>query len=100
MPYQLITLETAAKDIVEAYNYYEKIQEGLGDRFLGEVLERYNRLNKHPQYYGFIDDQHKIRDVMLRSFPYQIVYENENENVIIYSVHNCSRNPEKRFTKR
>ncbi len=100
MAYQLITLDAAAEETAEAFNYYENIQKGLGDSFLAEVLERCNRLSKHPQYYWFIDSQNIIRDVMLRSFPYQIIYEIENNKVIIYSVHNSYRNPDKRFTKR
>ena len=99
MTYHLITLKAAAEDAAEAYEHYEKIQPGLGGRFLAEVLDRYKEISKHPQYYGFIDDQYMIRDVMLRSFPYQIVYEIEGDKVIIYSVHCSHRHPDKRFRK-
>ena len=47
MHYRLLTL----KDAAEAYEHYEKIQSGLGDRFFEEVLERYNEISKHPHYY-------------------------------------------------
>jgi len=40
--YKLIILKSAADDALEAYCYYEEKQPGLGDRFLSEVLERYN----------------------------------------------------------
>ena len=69
MTYRLLILQIAAEDTTEAYNYYEGLQPGLGDRFLAEVLERYNEISKHPQYYGFIDGQRIIRDVILKSFP-------------------------------
>ena len=61
MAYQLVILKAAAEDTAEAYKYYEKIQPGLGDRFLFEVLERYNEISNHPHYYGFIDNQYSIR---------------------------------------
>ena len=48
MEYRLIILKTAAEDTAEAYSYYEELQPGLGDRFLAEVLERYNEISKHP----------------------------------------------------
>jgi hypothetical protein len=48
MAYRLIILKTAAEDTIKAYNYYEELQTGLGDRFLAEVLERYNEINRHP----------------------------------------------------
>ena len=52
MAYRIIILKTAAEDTEEAFTYYEKLQPGLGDRFLTEVLERFNEISKHPQYYG------------------------------------------------
>lgn len=57
MAYRLITLKAAAEDISEAYNYYEGLQPGLGDRFMSELLKRYQEISIHPQYYGFIDDR-------------------------------------------
>ena len=99
MIYRLIILKAVADDALEAYNYYEEIRQGLGDRFLSEVLERYKDISKHPQYYGFIDEQHTVRDVILKSFPYLVVYEIEKETVIIYSIHCTYKNPDKRFKK-
>ncbi len=99
MAYRLIILRRAADDTKEAYNYYEDIKPGLGDRFLAELLVRFNEISRHPQYYGFIDDQHIIRDVKLKSFPYLVVYEIESEAVVIYSVHCAYRNPDKLIKK-
>ena len=99
MTFRLIILKAAAEDALEAYQYYQGLQEGLGDRFLSEVLERYNDISKHPQYYGFINEQHIIRDVMLKSFPYLVVYEIKDDSVIIYSVHCTYKDPDKRFRK-
>lgn len=99
MVYRLIILKAAAEDTSDAYNYYEQIQAGLGDRFLAELLVRFNDISKHPQYYGFIDDQHIIRDIKLKSFPYLVVYEVEDDKVIVYSVHCGYRHPDKRIKK-
>jgi plasmid stabilization system protein ParE len=97
--YRLVILKTAADDAKEAYEYYEERQPGLGDRFLAEVLVRFNEISKHPHYYGFIDEQHVIRDIKLRSFPYLVLYEVEADKVIIYSVHCGYRHPDKRIRK-
>jgi plasmid stabilization system protein ParE len=97
MAYRLIVRQAAAEDAAEAWNYYESRQKGLGDRFLAEVLERYQDISEHPQYYGFIDEKHCIRDVKLRHFPYLIVYEVEDNSVIVYAVHCAYRHPDKRF---
>ena len=68
MAYQLIILKAAAEDTSDAYNYYEEIQVGLGDRFLAELLLRFNEISKHPHYYGFIDEQKIVRDIKLKAF--------------------------------
>jgi len=36
MAYRLVTLKAAAEDAAEAYEYYERIQPGLEDRFLAK----------------------------------------------------------------
>jgi mRNA-degrading endonuclease RelE of RelBE toxin-antitoxin system len=99
MAYCIIILKTAAEDASEAFDYYERLQPGLGDRFLAEVLERFNEISKHPNYYGFIDEQKLIRDVKLKNFPYLVVYEIEDDKVIIYSVHCGYRHPDKKIRK-
>ncbi len=48
MAYRLIILKAAANDTTDAYNYYEEVQPGLGDRFLAELLVRFNEISKHP----------------------------------------------------
>jgi len=95
--YRLIILKAAADDAFEGYQYYENLQFGLGDRFLEELLNRYTEISINPHYYGFIDELNIIRDVRLKSFPYLVVYEIEENTVIIYSVHNSYKHPDKHF---
>ncbi len=99
MAYKLVTLKVAAEDISEAYHYYENAKIGLGDRFMSELLNRFSEISAHPQYYGYIDSQNIVRDVKLRNFPYLVVYEIRDEFVVIISVHNTHRHPDKRFKK-
>jgi hypothetical protein len=99
MAYKVITLKAAAEDISDAYNYYENARIGLGDRFMSELLKRFSEISAHPQYYGYIDSQNIVRDVKLRNFPYLVIYEIKNELVVIISVHNTYRHPDKRFRK-
>jgi len=99
MDYRLVILKSAAGVVSEAFNYFETIKSGLGERFLAELLVPLNDITRHPKYYGFVDDQHIIRDVRLRNFPYLVVYEIEHDAVIIYSIHNGYRHPVKRFGK-
>lgn len=99
MLYKLVVLKAAADDTSDAYQYYEKIRPGLGDIFLSELLERYKDISRHPEYFGFIDEKKIIRDVMLKNFPFQIVYEVKENTIIIYAVHHGKKHPDKRFRK-
>ena len=99
MSYQLIIRDEAHLDSLEAYNYYEENSPGLGERFVQELVQRYNDIAEHPEYYGFIDEQKIIRDVKLRHFPYLVVYEINNDKVIVYSVFNGYKNPDKKVPK-
>ncbi len=70
-----------------------------GERFLQELIQRYNQIIEHPEYFGFIDEKKIIRDVKLRHFPYLVVYEIDNAKVIVYSVFNGYKNPDKKVSR-
>ncbi len=57
MPYQLIIREEAYLEIIEAYNYYQSKSPGLGERFISELLKRYEEIANHPEHYSFIDEE-------------------------------------------
>jgi hypothetical protein len=46
----LIIREEAHLDANEAYTYYEEKSPGLGERFLQELIQRYNEITEHPEY--------------------------------------------------
>lgn len=102
MLYLLIIKEEAHVDIGNAYKYYEGKQIGLGEKFLQALVKRFNDLSQHPTHYSFIEENAKriFRDVKLEKFPYVIVYEISNEEVIVYAVFNVHQNPAKKFEKR
>ncbi len=97
MPYLLIIREEAHIDTTEAYIYYEERSPGLGERFLQELIKRYEDISNHPEHYGFIDDRKIIRDIKLRHFPYLVVYEFNDNKVIVYSIFNGYKNPAKKI---
>lgn len=72
MPYTLIIREEALEEMKDAFLYYERTQSGLGEKFLSELEKRYNEIQEHPQFYGFIDISRKMRDVKLNIFPIRL----------------------------
>lgn len=93
MTYKLRITLAARLEEQQAYNYYEDIQEGLGDRFLKELEERYENICKHPEYYSFVGEGKLIRDVALKRFPYTIVFSVLDDIIFVLSVFNTYQMP-------
>jgi len=86
--YKLIIKEEAAADALTAFLYYEGKSSGLGEKFIIALQERFRQLSVNPQHYSFIDKRKKLRDVKLNGFPYVVIYDIDEENVVVYLVHN------------
>jgi plasmid stabilization system protein ParE len=95
--YQLIIKPRAIEMAKEAYDWYEEQQIGLGDLFLIELDACYDRLETWPASYAKI--KKNFRQIILRTFPYVIVFELFKDEVVIYAVFHTSRNPRKKFKK-
>jgi hypothetical protein len=91
--------EHAKEDTQVAYDYYENKRRGLGEEFLSELLKQFDELSNTPSHYGFIDDQDIIRDVKIDRFPYVVVFEISQDEIIVYAVHNTYLHPKKRLRK-
>lgn len=83
--------------VQEAFNWYEEQQAGLGDLFLAELENGFDKLEIWPLSYTIIKKNY--RQFILRTFPYVIVYEILNDAVIVYAVFHTSRNPRKKFKR-
>ncbi len=92
MDYKIIISAEAEKDTKEAYCYYEKEKSGLGDRFLVELDNFYEKLKRHPTYYSFVDEEKTTRSLALKVFPYKIIYEITEEELYVFAIHHSSRN--------
>jgi toxin ParE1/3/4 len=95
MDYKIIISIEAEKDTNEAYCYYESQQSGLGDRFLNELSQLYQKLKEHPPYYSFISENKTTRSVALKVFPYRIIYEVESDELYVYAVYHFGKNRDK-----
>lgn len=91
MSYALKIQSEAVIDIQEAFEWYEAQQKGLGVEFIEEVENGFTNICEHPKYYTSIN---KIfRRIKIKRFPYLIIYEIEEDAVIINSVRHGSRKP-------
>lgn len=97
--YSLEIRSHVEEDVEAARDYYNAQSPYLGERFYGEVLDRFEDLIYNPEYYSFTDGKNIFRQVRLCSFPYVVFYEVVDDKVIVYSVTSTHQHPSKRFGK-
>jgi toxin ParE1/3/4 len=95
--YQLIVKPRAIEMAKEAYEWYEEQQIGLGDLFLVELENCYDRIEASPLLYARI--KKNFRQIIFRTFPYVLVFEILKDEVIIYAVFHTSRSLRKKLRK-
>lgn len=94
MKYALEIKDEAREEIIKAYLYYEKEQTGLGERFLTHLDDYFNRIGNNPDH--FPEKRSPYREAFMQIFPYLIIYEIAENTIIVYSVFNTKRNPERK----
>jgi plasmid stabilization system protein ParE len=88
---KLLLRPAAAADIEEAYGWYERQREGLGEEFLTSVEATLRDIVAHPTIYAVI--HRETRRALLHRFPYGISYRLYDETVIVIAVMHGRRDP-------
>ena len=81
----------------DAYDWYEEQQQGLGELFLKELNRCFDKIEEWPLLYAIIEKD--FRQIVLQTFPYVVVFETTESDVIVYAVFHTSRSPRKKFKK-
>jgi plasmid stabilization system protein ParE len=81
----------AESEFHEACDYYEAKREGLGGRFGGAFREALARVLQRPLAWGLLETPYHL--CRLKRFPYGILYELREEEVIIVAVMHLHRGP-------
>jgi plasmid stabilization system protein ParE len=87
----------AQKEISESWNWYEERQQGLGDRFVKEVINRIREIEQHPERYP---NRHKsYKETLVNIFPYLIIYRinKRKKLILVVSVFHTSLNPRRKY---
>lgn len=95
MKYSIEIKDSARKGAVEAFLYYEGQQSSLGDRFLDKMELLLNDVAKHPKLYS--EKYKQFRQVLIRPFPYLIIFEIIETSVVVHKVIYAKRNPNKLY---
>ncbi len=82
----------AKQDIIEGVYYYQKISEELAERFYNEIFQSLEEIKKNPAYFTYY--QKPFRRLVLKHFPYLIIFKIYGEVVIITGVVFAKQNPD------
>lgn len=91
MKYHLILSPEAENDIDEAFDYYESISPGLGERFTTELDTYLLKIFSFPTASAIRYKDIRIRAV--KNFPYVIHYSIDAETIIIGRIFNTHQKP-------
>lgn len=91
MSYIVIFKEEANNDVFDARSWYESRRVGLGDELLDEIEEYVKILEQEPHI--FQERSHNWRYCPLKRFPYLIVFEIDQQEVVVYAVFNTYQHP-------
>jgi toxin ParE1/3/4 len=95
--YTLIIKPHAIETAQQAYNWYEEQQNGLGEIFIKEIENCLDKIETWPISYAKVKSN--FRQIIVRTFPYVIVFEINGNEVIVYTIFHTSRSPRKKFKK-
>jgi plasmid stabilization system protein ParE len=94
---RLIVRPEAEAEMAEAFDWYEDRVPGLGSEFLLCVDAVFSAILRSPQQYPRVN--RVARRVLVRRFPYEIFFVEDDERVAVLSVFHAKRNP-KRWQER
>ena len=91
MTHSLRFLPEVEEDIIGGYIWYESKSPGLGDEFLHMFYACAGEIPRNPLRYAKIYNE--LRRCLLRRFPYAIYFMIKDEQVIVFGLFHCARDP-------
>ena len=98
MDYKILFRDEAYSEINAIYDWYEFKSRGLGKFYLEELEKCLDNIRPNP--FLFEKKYKKFRQALTTKFPYLIIFEIEDDSIIIYHVIHASRNPGLKFRKK
>ena len=89
---QIRLLEIAQIELDDSIEYYNSESHGLGNELLVEVLHALERIKNFPKAWHPLTET--TRRCQLRRFPYGIIYQILDAEILVIAVANLHRNPD------
>jgi len=84
-------LPAAQAELDDAYLWYEAQSNGLGDRFLAEVVHAFGLIQQFPNAWHPLSAN--TRRCRLKRFPYGVVYSVDGDGVVVLAIAHLHREP-------
>ncbi|MBT0570959.1 type II toxin-antitoxin system RelE/ParE family toxin [Curvibacter sp. CHRR-16] len=84
-------LPEAQVELDEAYEWYALQAEGLGERFLAELIHTFGLIQQYPTAWHPLSTN--TRRCRLKRFPYGVIYAIEAQEIIIIAIAHLHRRP-------
>ncbi len=96
-PYRLH--QAAHEEFINAYEWYETRQQGLGERFMKNVEKTFEQISTHPEY--FSKRKGNFRAAKVKSFPFLVVFEfyPRKQFIHIAAIYHGRRKPSTKYRK-
>ncbi len=92
MKCSLLFLPEVEDDVVNGYVWYEQNTRGLGEEFLRMFYARAQEIPRNPLLYQTV--YKGFRRCLLWRFPYAIYFKIDDQQVVVYGLFHCARNPD------
>ncbi len=87
-----LTFHNAAeRELTDAAAYYDNLSPGLGNSFIDDVERAITQIEQYPES-GYLLNR-AVRRVLLRHFPYALMYSVSPDEVRILAIANLKRRP-------
>ncbi|MCD1115764.1 type II toxin-antitoxin system RelE/ParE family toxin [Chryseobacterium turcicum] len=94
MTYHLSLSPNTEADLLEAALWYESRQIGLGKKFTQKVEFYFSRIQNNPLHFPL--KKENLREAYIQKFPFIIIFEVIEKEIIVFSVFNTHQNPERK----
>ena len=83
-------LSLAESDLLAGYRFYERQSEGVGNYFLNTLYSEIESLRLYAGIHPLVRDYFRL---VSRRFPYAVYYKTQGEDIQIWRVLDCRKNP-------
>ena len=87
---RFVILPSARDDLSDGFQFYEAIEQGLGNYFLESLFSDIDSLRL---YVGIHLKVHGFHRLLSQRFPYAVYYDMDSQTVRIWAVLDCRRDP-------